>query len=95
MGWTAGWNMAGYLPEMDPQEFDTWVEARDFLLAELERWDDDEAFLEAHTTIHGATPDFHLAVTAKNEVLWIEETEPKETNEFWMPDTLKEWRGDA
>jgi hypothetical protein len=34
--WVAGWNMPGCLPESDPVEFDTWVEARDYLRDELD-----------------------------------------------------------
>jgi len=42
MAYTAGHNMVGYLPEVDPEEFDTEAEARDYLASELERWADQE-----------------------------------------------------
>lgn len=35
MIYTAGWNMPGYLPEMEPCSFDTWEEAVEFLYQEL------------------------------------------------------------
>lgn len=31
----AGWNLPGCIPEMEPAEFDTLEEARDFLLEEI------------------------------------------------------------
>jgi hypothetical protein len=34
-GFTAGWNMPGYLPETDPVEFDTDSEALDYIRVEL------------------------------------------------------------
>lgn len=33
--WVAGWNMPGYLPEMEPVEFDSRNEATEFLVNEL------------------------------------------------------------
>jgi hypothetical protein len=41
---TAGWNIAGYLPETDPELFDTIDEAYAYLWETLDRWaDQDEA----------------------------------------------------
>lgn len=40
--WVCGWNMPGYLPEMDPMECETWEAARDALLFELERYETDD-----------------------------------------------------
>ena len=34
--WVAGWNLPGYMPEMEPQEFDTREEAEAFIQAEKE-----------------------------------------------------------
>ena len=56
----AGWNMPGYLPEMEPGEFDTADEARDFLVDEINRigddyWEDEELLEEVEsltTEIH-------------------------------------------
>jgi hypothetical protein len=36
----AGWNMPGYLPEMDPGAFANMAEAAAFLADELDRWVD-------------------------------------------------------
>lgn len=42
MGFTAGWNMPGYSPESEPSEFDTFAEARTYLVDEVTRfWDQD------------------------------------------------------
>jgi pyruvate/2-oxoglutarate dehydrogenase complex dihydrolipoamide acyltransferase (E2) component len=35
--WAAGWNMPGYMPDSEPCAFASWEEARDYLVAELER----------------------------------------------------------
>jgi hypothetical protein len=37
----AGFNQPGYLPDNDPEEFDTFEEARDYLADELDRAADD------------------------------------------------------
>jgi hypothetical protein len=34
--YVAGWNMPGYLPEMEPAEFDSFEEAKAFIVDELE-----------------------------------------------------------
>ena len=33
--YVAGWNMPGYLPETDPQEFDNLAEAREYIVDEI------------------------------------------------------------
>jgi len=38
---TALYNMAGYLPEMEPQHFDTLADACDFIMDEMDRAADD------------------------------------------------------
>jgi len=41
--YTAGWNMAGYLPETDPEIFETLDDAAAYLRETLDRWlDEDE-----------------------------------------------------
>lgn len=37
-GWVAGWNVPGYLPESEPQQFDTWKEACDYLIEQINEW---------------------------------------------------------
>lgn len=40
--WTAGWNMPGYLPESDPETFESWDDARDYIVDAISRfWDQD------------------------------------------------------
>lgn len=41
-GYVAGYNMAGYLPDVDPEAFETEAEAREYLASELDRWTDQE-----------------------------------------------------
>ena len=36
----AGWNMVGYMPEMEPATFETFEDARDWMVEEMERWAD-------------------------------------------------------
>jgi hypothetical protein len=33
--WVAGWNMPGCLPEMQPETFDSWDEANNYIVQEL------------------------------------------------------------
>jgi len=44
--YTAGWNMAGYLPETDPEVFDTIKDAHAYLLETAEQWADQDADME-------------------------------------------------
>lgn len=37
----AGWNQPGYLPESDPEEFDTFDEAKRYIIDEIKRAEDD------------------------------------------------------
>lgn len=41
MTWVAGWNIPGYLPEMHPETFDSWEDAREFLINEIESFLED------------------------------------------------------
>lgn len=41
MRYVAMWNMSGCLPEMEPAEFDTFEEARDYIAKEIESVADD------------------------------------------------------
>lgn len=42
--YTAGWNMTGYLPETDPETFESLEDAAAYLRETLTRWlDEDEA----------------------------------------------------
>lgn len=43
MSFTAGYNQPGYLPESDPEEFDTWDEAWRFILHHIKDAEDDAA----------------------------------------------------
>lgn len=66
--YTAGWNIPGCLPESEPQEFDTFSEAKAYLVDTVELfWDQDydrvtagkrepidARWLEVHTALHNA-----------------------------------------
>lgn len=39
--WCAGWNMPGYMPDSEPCGFETFDEARDYIVSEMERWADE------------------------------------------------------
>ncbi len=41
--YAAGWNMPGYMPETDPEVFETFAEGRDYLLDTVERFADSDA----------------------------------------------------
>ncbi len=44
MMYVAGWNMAGYLPETDPETFENLEDATAYLRETVERWlDEDES----------------------------------------------------
>lgn len=46
-GYVAGWNIPGYMPESEPVEFDTFEEARDYIVSEIEN---DEECADVHVT---------------------------------------------
>lgn len=52
----AGWNVPGYLPDSDPCEKDSWESCRDYLVWELERWEDtdDETSAKTHAEYDAA-----------------------------------------
>jgi hypothetical protein len=39
--YVAGYNQPGYLPESDPEEFDSWDEAWRYIIGEIKRAEDD------------------------------------------------------
>jgi hypothetical protein len=50
---SAGWNMPGYMPETDPQQFDSFEDAREYIADELDRaadhvYDTDPSLAEAY-----------------------------------------------
>ena len=79
--WVAGWNMPGYLPETEPESFDTWEDAHAYIVGELERaWDmgEDDDYLPAHTELHAATPGepYYVSVEGDRVRYWVELGEP-------------------
>lgn len=40
--YVVGWNMPGYMPDNTPEEFDSWEDARDYIVSELVAEQDDE-----------------------------------------------------
>lgn len=47
--YVAGWNMAGYLPETDPETFDTLDDAIAYLRETLDEWWDQDGTAEGAT----------------------------------------------
>jgi hypothetical protein len=50
--WHAGWSMPGYLPEIPYERFPDEYQARQYIAAELERLDESDGWLDAHTAWH-------------------------------------------
>lgn len=81
--WVAGWNTPGYLPWNEPDEFETWTDARDYLVAELDRETqldvndgDDRAasdFAHAADTLRAQPEGVPVTVNAAGVAYWIEE----------------------
>jgi hypothetical protein len=65
--WAAGWNMPGYMPDSEPAGFETWEEARDYIVAELERELESLVDNEAPTTDHDETIARLNAATDESE----------------------------
>lgn len=70
-----GWNVPGYMPDT-VEAAETWVEARDALLWEVERWDaleeDSEAALgDAERTIKAAPHGVEFEVQCGRYVLFV------------------------
>lgn len=65
--YTAGFNMAGYLPEVDPVEVDTFEEARDYILSELDE----------HLSIIDFTLDSAPEESLEEDVELMEEAETR------------------
>jgi len=74
--WVAGWNMPGYLPEVDPEGFDTWEGAHAYIVESVERaWDsgEDADYLDSHTELHAATPGepYWVSVEGDRVRYWV------------------------
>lgn len=93
-GWVAGWNMPGYSPDPDNvTAFDTWEEARDYLVETIDRfWDSDAGYapdsplttaddrwLEIHTQMPLQTRNETVMLTNGDMSLafWILDATPK------------------
>lgn len=95
MGWIAGWNMPGYLPESDPETFEDWHAAHSHIVEAVERfWDEDTdtegldedgEWLPAHTALHVATTDQPYAVSNDSGrlVLWVDVAECEHEVDFF------------
>ena len=61
--YVAGWNMPGYMPEMEPAVFDTEQYATAFLIYEIDRmWDQDYLGDESRETIDARWMDVHSSL---------------------------------
>ena len=59
--WSSGWNVSGYLPEVEPMNFPTWVEARDALVEALHEAMDVSMSDEEATLYDAAIADLNTA----------------------------------
>lgn len=82
--WASGWNMPGYLPDVEPME-GTWEDARaalvEALLQAADDWFEDdfeqsELYEQAAGKLCDAPADEPAHVTIGNYVWWIERVEP-------------------
>lgn len=58
----AGWNMPGYMPDNDPVTFETWQDAADYIVGEIER-----AFDEIENPTEEQAEDFEAAKSAAED----------------------------
>jgi hypothetical protein len=65
--WTYGWNAPGYMPDCEPTECETWGEARDGLLWEIERWEsfDPEAMEAEHAKADAVVAELKAATAGE------------------------------
>ena len=84
--WVAGWNPVGYSPESEPAGVESWVDAKDYLVGELDRWWDSAEsagvvefdFLDAHT-------DFHSSTDGEPFTVLLESSDPyRWTTALWL-----------
>lgn len=74
--WTYGWNQPGYMPD-ETQECETWADARDALLWEVQRWDvggfgETEAQLDsAASTLECAVDGADIEIPCGTYVLFV------------------------
>lgn len=84
IAWVAGWNNPGYLPEMEPEEFETQEEAVRFLIEEAKCREDmaaeDENEERAEAWCHFAE-DLNAQISAAGNEL--SETAP-DGQAFWV-----------
>ena len=79
--WSSGWNIPGYLPEVDPMNFDTWVDARDALSEALHQAADDtsiphaehQAYLDAIDRLSRAEDGIDWCERVGNYVWWVQQ----------------------
>ena len=69
MNWVAGFNQPGYLPESDPEVFDNYLDAVEYLRDELgESMDDVTEYPEAE--YDKAQSDFQAMLPKDHDVEW-------------------------
>jgi len=78
--WSSGWNIPGYLPEVEPLNFDTWQQAIDALLDEAttaydtaETNEDAQLYLDAKDQIGRLEPDTNACLRVGNYIWWVQQ----------------------
>ena len=76
--WVVGWNMPGYMPDSDPSSFETWEDARDYLVEELDRvcdetddQDDGDQYNRAARELEGLNEEEEFGRTIGKYHWWI------------------------
>jgi hypothetical protein len=65
--WRAGLNMPGYMPDSEPASFETWEEARDYIVEEIERDADQRAECAEEGQEAEATKEHDEAIKRLND----------------------------
>ena len=85
--WSSGWNIPGYLPDVEPLNFETdeqdaWEQARDALACALEEARDDfqeddpavaALYVSTLEELMRAEPDSNITLRCGNCVWWVQE----------------------
>lgn len=99
--WIAGFNVPGYMPESEPALFETFDEARDYVVDEIERAAEEnersEELLQIADEFRTAKEDEYSQQAADGYVYWINRAEKfgLSDEDYWELIELEEAAGDC
>lgn len=79
--WSCGWNIPGYLPDDEPMNFETWLQARDALLEALYQAAEDRAedapdqaldYTRARKYLEAVDADCNWSTRIGNYLWWVQ-----------------------